>query len=117
MEEAEQRGLERRLRQQYDNSGDSSLSIDLISAAIVVYSGIAKFHDTSIRLTSKQFLSVNQDPRRFTKCVIFLLVSDLAAKKRVPVITEMWLLPELGGGRGWVRAKLRLPKRSPSLED
>lgn len=113
MEDAPQKKFETRLRRQYDNSGNGPLSADLISAVNVVYGGIAEFHDTSIRLTREQFLAVTEDPRRFTKCVIFLLVCDKAEGKRVPIITEMWLLPEMGEGRGWIRVKLRLPSKPP----
>lgn len=111
-EVAREKEFEVRLRGKFYN-----LSVDLVSAAIAVYHEIVEWHGTSIRLTRKQFSVASCDPNRFVKCVIFLLAVDLADGKRVPLLTKMWLVPELGEGRGWVRVKLRLPSEPPSPRD
>ncbi len=117
-EVAREKELEVRLRRTYDNSADGPLPADLVSAALTTYKEIVEWHERSIRLTAEQFAAAKRDPKLFLKCVKFLLVSDSAEGKRVPLISEneAWLLPELGMGKGWVRVNLWLPRKPPPRE-
>jgi hypothetical protein len=113
MEEAREKELESRLRGKFYNS-----SASLISAAIAVYCEIVKRQRQqsmrrSIRLTAEQFAIIKQDFELFRKCVIFLLASDMIQNKKVPLLCDMWYVPEPGEVRGWVRVKIRLPSKPP----
>lgn len=108
METTEQKELEAKLRRRFNG-----LSSELVSAAIAIHHEIVKWHERSIRLTAEQFAAAERDPELMRKCVIYLIASDLAQRKRVPLLCEMWLAPEFGEGRGWVRLKLRLPSKPP----
>jgi hypothetical protein len=114
-EVAREEELEARLRGKLYN-----LSVDLVSAAIAVYHEIVEWHETSIRLTAEQFAAAERDLGLFMRCVIYLIASDLVQGKRVPLLTKMWLAPEVGEEKkrkGWVRVKLRLPSEPPSPRD
>ena len=111
-EVAREKELEARLRGKFYN-----LSVDLVSAAIAVYHEIVEWHETSIRLTAEQFAAAMRDSALFRKCVIYLIASDLVRGERVPLLCKMWLVPELGEGRGWARVKLRLPSKPPPRRD
>jgi hypothetical protein len=111
-EEAWENALAVRLRRRFDGVGD-----DVVSAALTTYHEIVKWHESSIRLTAEQFAVAKRDPELLRKCVIYLIASDLARGERVPLLCEMWLAPEFGEGRGWVRLKLRLPSKPPPRRD
>ncbi len=105
-----------RLRRKFDYTSEGPLSADLVSAALAIYEEIVEWHERSIRLTAEQFAAAERDPGLFMRCVIYLIASDLAQGKRVPLLTKMWLAPEVGEEKkrkGWVRANLRLPSKPP----
>jgi hypothetical protein len=113
MEEVPREELESRLGRKFYN-----LSADLISAAIVIYHEIVGRHGQqstrrSIRLTAEQFAAAARDFEILRKSVIYLLASDMVQNKKVPLLCDMWYVPELGKGRGWVRVKIRLPSKPP----
>lgn len=90
------------------------LSPEMISAAVCVYEEVVKYHEKSVRLTAEQFRAVRADEESFRKAVIYLVANDWNTDKSIPIVCKMWLMPELGRGRGWVRLALKLPSRPPS---
>jgi hypothetical protein len=107
MGEDEIRELQKKLQERFPN-----ITNTLMSVAIMTHGEIVKWHETDVQLTGTGFSAAKSNPDLLRKLVIFLLASDMAQGEKVPILCHFWLVPELGGKRGWVRMKLRLPKKS-----
>lgn len=108
MEEAEQKGLEAKLRGKFYN-----LSADMVSAAIAIYHEIEKYHERHVRLTAEQFAVIQRDFALLWDCVVYLVAIEWAKDPNTPLLLSMRPVPELGGRSGWVRLVLKLRSKPP----